>query len=223
MVRGSYTKGDVRAVSGGGASNRIGGLVGSNSYDGLVSNSYAAGAVSGDFETGGLIGWNDGVVAASYAVGAVDGIESAGAFIGNNTTGYVIDSYWNTDASSDRTGVAPRPRRGRIGCNFRRVATAHGLQRHLRRLDLVAGRRWDFGGADRLPTLKADIDGDGRATQDEFGALSNRLGHGVRAPGSALIGDAYETLVAPLTERSLLGLHSPPDQRSRSGAWSCQR
>ena len=168
VVRGSYTKGDVRAVSGGGASNRIGGLIGSNSYDGLVSNSYAAGTVSGDFETGGLIGWNDGVVAASYAVGAVDGMESAGTFIGNNTTGYVIDSYWNTDTSSDRTGVALGPDEGVSGitsAELRRPTDYNGIYAGW----TWGGRRWDFGDSDRLPTLKADIDGDGKATRDEFG------------------------------------------------------
>ena len=167
VVRGSYAKGDVRAVSGGGASNRIGGLVGSNSHNGLVSNSYAAGAVSGDFETGGLIGWNDGVVAASYAVGAVDGIESAGAFIGNNT-GYVIDGYWNTDTSSRPTGVARGLDEGVSGmtsAELRRPTDYDGIYAGW----TWGGRRWDFGGSDRLPALKADIDGDGRATRDEFG------------------------------------------------------
>ena len=167
VVRGSYTKGDVRAVSGGGASNRIGGLVGSNSHNGLVSNSYAAGAVSGDFETGGLIGWNDGVVAASYAVGAVDGIKSAGAFIGNNT-GYVIDGYWNTDTSSRPTGVARGLDEGVSGmtsAELRRPTDYDGIYAGW----TWGGRRWDFGGSDRLPALKADIDGDGRATRDEFG------------------------------------------------------
>ena len=167
VVRGSYAKGDVRAVSDGGASNRIGGLIGSNSHHGLVSNSYAAGAVSGDFETGGLIGWNDGVVAASYAVGPVDGVENAGAFIGNNT-GYVIDSYWNIETSARRTGVAHGLDEGVSGitsAELRRPTDYDGVYAGW----IWGGRRWDFGGSDRLPALKADIDGDGRATRDEFG------------------------------------------------------
>ena len=176
VVRGSYATGDVKAGSGAGgasssgegdATDRTGGLVGYNSHDGVISNAYAAGDVSGDFETGGLIGWNNGVVAASYALGAVDGIRDIGGFIGNNA-GYVIDSYWNVETSGRQVGIAYGPGEGVAGktsAELRQPTGYDGIYASW----TWGGRRWDFGDANRLPALKADIDGDGNATRYEFG------------------------------------------------------
>ena len=78
----------------------IGGLVGDN-YN-AITNSYTNVAVSGSDYIGGIVGCNfgGGDVINSYTISSISSIESyRGGVLGWNTTGRVINSYWNTDTS----------------------------------------------------------------------------------------------------------------------------
>ncbi len=154
-----------------------GGLVGVNTADGVISDSYATGSVNGSYNVGGLLGTNGpgifghsvqpGKVTTSYSVGAVSGVESVGGFIGANG-GIVLDSAWDSETSMQLTASGEGVIEGA------HTATTADLQ-SLDTGGIFAnwiGHRWDFGDDNQYPALKADMDGNGTATWQEFGSQS---------------------------------------------------
>ena len=170
-VRGSYATGSVTS-----AGNRIGGLVGYNSHyeEEITSNifdSYATGSVSGNGWVGGLVGQNgyspgnSGVITASYASGSVTGSRSVGGLIGYNYPGgSITDSYWNIDATTTGVGNGSGTgAKGQTSGQLKGPTADTGIYANWNVL------HWDFGTSSYYPVLKADINGDGIATWQEFG------------------------------------------------------
>ncbi len=107
IVEKSYATGDVSA---GDVGALAGGLVGYNI--GTVENAYATGAVmagtaasgTNDY-AGGLAGYNDptGSISYAYSTGAVTSSDSGasigGAIAYNESSGTVVDTYWDTETS----------------------------------------------------------------------------------------------------------------------------
>ena len=163
-----------------------------------VVASYATGSVEGDIEVGGLIGaiheksdTDEAVtVTASYATGSVEGEIAVGGFIGG--TSYleggapggitVTASYWDTQTSGETTGVGdgnPTGVQGRTTAQMQSPTGYTGIystwDRDLDNADgddnsaTGADDFWDFGTSSQYPALKADLDGDGTPTWQEFG------------------------------------------------------
>ena len=175
----SYATGNASGDS------EIGGLVGYGS-DITVIASYATGSVTASSSNvGGLVGYGPGTtVIASYATGRVSGVSSVGGLVGYGPGTTFIASYWDTGTSGQRSGV---------GSGNENVAGAEGkttaeLQSptgdtgiyvawntDLDNADVdgnpATGAEdfWDFGTSSQYPALKADIDGNGVATWQEFG------------------------------------------------------
>ena len=171
-VRSSYATGSVAS-----AGNRVGGLVGYNSHyeeetTANIFDSYATGSVSGSGWVGGLVGQNGyspgngGAVTTSYAIGSVTGNRSVGGLIGYNYPGgSIADSYWNITATTN--GVGDGNRDGATG------QTSGQLQGPTANTGIYANwnvLHWDFGASGQYPVLKADFNGDGVATWQEFGS-----------------------------------------------------
>ena len=163
-----------------------------------VIASYATGSVEGDIQVGGLVGSifqnsdaSDVVtITASYATGNVQGNRSAGGLIGGNsykdsdaaggTT--VSSSYWDTETSGQATAVGQGDSTGVQGqttaqlqspIGYTGIYSAWGAD-----LDNADGddnsatgtdNFWDFGTSSQYPALKADLDGNGTPTWQEFG------------------------------------------------------
>ena len=143
-----------------------GGLLGRNTGD--VNVSYATGRVSGRRTIGGLIGWNSGDVKASYLTGLVSGGSKIGGLVGDNTGGGTItDSYWDTDTSGWTTGSGGQ---GQTTAELQLPTAASGIyQTWNLDGDGMNDDPWDFGTSSQYPALKANFDGQGTATWQEFG------------------------------------------------------
>ena len=173
----SYATGSALGKSG------VGGLAGSN--QGQISRSYATGIVFGESKVGGLAGYNNGgLIGGSYASGRVSGEKDAGALAGYNS-GTIRNSFGDTVTSCRNSGVGNEESAGPEG------KTTAELQSPTGYTGIYAGWNvdsddtdkdsdpatgaddpWDFGAADQYPVLKADMDGDGNATWQEFGNQS---------------------------------------------------
>ena len=164
-----------------------------------VIASYATGSVEGDIQVGGLVGSifqnSDApevvTITASYAAGNVQGNRYVGGLIGgisykdNDAAGgtTVSSSYWDTQTSGQATGV------GEGGSTGVQAQTTAQLKSPIgytgiystwnADLDNADGDDnsatetddfWDFGTSSQYPALKADLDGDGSATWQEFGS-----------------------------------------------------
>ena len=150
------------------SANGVGGLVGRNRTQGSITASYATGSVTGNTpsrhrggRTGGLVGENDGSVGASYATGSVTGIIAAGGLVGymySNSS--VTVSYWNTETSGQATSAGGT---GETSAELRAPTGATGIYANW------DANVWDFGADYNYPVLKADFNGDGTATWQEFG------------------------------------------------------
>ena len=178
-IRGSYATGRVLGGS------TVGGLVGGNFARGTTISSYAVGSVSGGYWVGGLVGRNGdaGVVMGSYATGGVVGNSSVGGLVGQNERPKGVSfSYWNIQTSGQAQGVGEGSTSGAEGkttAELRAPTTYAGIYRNWNTdIDDADGDGlettgaddpWDFGTADQYPALRADFDGDGEATWDEFG------------------------------------------------------
>ncbi len=159
----------VRAVGGEFAA---GGLAGTN--DGTITASFATGRVSAGASSGrmdhggGLVGRNGGTITASYATGPVSGASPSGGLAGTNT-GTVTDSYWDT-TTSGRT--ISRGGTGKTTAELQTPTGASGIYASWN-VDVdgdgTADDPWDFGTDGQYPVLKANFDGEGSATWQEFG------------------------------------------------------
>ena len=177
-IRGSYATG---SVSGG---RRVGGLVGAN-FSGTVVSSYAIGAVSGHRDIGGLVGHNgdNSVVVGSYSTGNAWGNQTTAGLVGSNDNRNGISaSYWDFEASGEAHGVGGGftfGAEGKTSADLQTPTAYVGIYRNWNTdIDDADGDSfvttgvddpWDFGMADQYPALRADVDGDGVATWEEFG------------------------------------------------------
>ena len=174
----SYATGSVSGDS------EVGGLVGENSSDNAtIFASYAMGNVSGNQLVGGLVGINDdnASIYTSYTTGNVLGNTSVGGLLGRNSS--VIDTgYWDTQTTGQSLGVGEGSSDGVVGKTTAELQAPTGYTGiyagWLLDFDNADGDFddttgvddfWDFGTASQYPALKADFDGDGMATWEEFG------------------------------------------------------
>ncbi|MYC83532.1 MAG: hypothetical protein F4X19_15790 [Acidobacteria bacterium] len=164
LLAGSYATGDV---TGG---NSVGGLAGWN--EGTVTACYATGRVGGGVVISGLVGWNRGTITASYATGEshqfTSGQEDG---LVNTNSGLIQDSYFDRDTTL--WWVSRRfSSRAETTEQLQEPTGYTGLYENWN-VDLDGDNSsddpWDFGTTSQYPVLKADWDGSGGATWQEFG------------------------------------------------------
>lgn len=166
--------------------NVMGGLVGWND-EGSIISSYAVGNVSGNEGIGGLVGWVGahglkGSIVASYSVGKVSGIAEVGGLLGHLGDSSVVNSYWDVETSGQSAGVGDVFAQGAVGkttAELQSPTDYTGIYAPWRAdLDNIDRDNdpttciddyWDFGTSTQYPALKADVDGDGTPTWEEFG------------------------------------------------------
>ena len=171
---------------------------------GVIIASYATGAVKvsvtgdaqGAFVAGGLAGGNGGNVIASYATGDIlvdvpDGVEHlyVGGLIGfNDDDGVVLFCFWDVQTSGQTIGIGEGGLAGVQGMSTADLQMPTGYtgiygnwNADLDNADgddnPTTGRDdfWDFGTVSQYPALRAEIDGDGVATWEEFGPQDRPL------------------------------------------------
>lgn len=172
VVTGSFAAGSVT----GGV--HAGGLVGDN-HGGVIIASYATGSVTGHEHMGGLVGDNyGGVIVASYATGSVADGFARGGLVGSNTTvyschgvycydGVIKSSYWDTQTSSQASGVGDEVNAGVLGKTTAELQAPTGYTGIYASwnvdLDNADGDDdphtggddpWDFGTSSQYPMLK---------------------------------------------------------------------
>ena len=147
----------------------LGGLVGNNR--GSIASAYSKGSVRGSggssSAVAGLIGTNAGPVTGSYSTSAVSSSSTStrtSGLIGSGhaTASTIRTSYWDTQTSGQTGSLG-----GGIGY------TTAELQSPTANSGIYStwpNVRWDFGSSNQYPALKADFNGDGRATWQEFGS-----------------------------------------------------
>ena len=190
-IRGSYVTGRVSGIE------NVGGLVGINSSLGEIRGSFATSHVSGDDDVGGLVGDNRGEIVASYATGRAAGNTDVGGLVGNNKStgeisagyatgtvsggsnvdgliglfegGSINASYWDKQTSGHATGVLPFGRTTAQLQSPRSYSGIYGSWNLDINGDSVNDDPWDFGTSGQYPALRADRNGDGDATWEEFG------------------------------------------------------
>ena len=218
-ITASYAAGSVSSTVV--TATQLGGLVGENS--GAITDSYAVGAVTdAGLITGGLVGWHQsGSITNSYVTGTVTGANisssSRGAIVGRKyAAATVTGSSWNRDTVGRTFGIGDDDNNrddsvGGTETNSLPGRTTAELQAPTDNTGIYAGWNadsWDFGADYNYPALKADHDGDGTATWQEFGNQ--------RGPGPVT------GLRAALEDRSgeptLAVTWSPPTDRGSSDA-----
>ena len=163
----SYATGSVSGNA------NVGGLVGAN--DGTIKASYARGTVRGNLNFGGLTGYNTyGAIRGSYAVGTVSGRSHAGGLVGRNLGGPISASYYDSEVSG-RGRDSGNKRTAELTAPTGYAGIYAGWNLDLDNADgdddasTGGDDPWHFGTADQYPVLKADFNGDGTATWQEFG------------------------------------------------------
>ena len=174
----SYATGSVSGE------NLVGGLVGFNAIDGKITHAYSTSSVSGVEAVGGLAGWNSGEMSDSYSSGRVTGIEMVGGLVGGNweDTATLRNAHWDPGSSGRTTPVGSGESEGtevKNAAEFQSPAGYTGIYSSWNaELDNADGDGnpfsgiddfWEFGTARGYPVLKADLDGDGVGTSQEFG------------------------------------------------------
>ena len=176
----SYSTGDIPSVLA-----FAGGLVGANVRTNIIA-SYSTGNVSGTDLLGGLAGLNAvSAIQASYSIGRVtvrtnfpDEDQFVGGLVGSDAagsapSGVYVGTYWDTQRSTHDVGVGTQdfavPRQtapeGKTTAELQAPTDYTGIYAAWR----TDADFWDFGASNQYPALKADIDGDGVATWQEFG------------------------------------------------------
>ena len=230
IIKGSYATGSVSGRS------FVGGLVGANFTRGTIMSSYATGAVSGYGGIGGLVGYgsDSSVVIGSYAVGRVSGSYGVGGLVGRNDgSSGISDSYWNIETSGQVSGVGSGPLSGAGGkttSELQMPTSYAGIYLNWNTdIDDADGDGyettgvddpWHFGTDNQYPALRADFDGDGEATWEEFG-LQIREGP---PPSDMDVPLQPKTIVTPLVTPSpscTNGIVVENPQESRGLASDC--
>ena len=179
-----------------------GGLTARNG--GAIVASYATGSVEvrvtgearGALVAGGLAGGNGGSLIASYSIGRVsvdapEGVEHQyfGGLIGfNDEDSVVLFCFWDVDTSEQTIGIGEGGLTGVQGMTTAELQLPTGyagiygnwnadLDNADADADPTTGRDdfWDFGASSEYPALRADLDGDGVATWQEFGPQGRSL------------------------------------------------
>ena len=162
-----------------GPGNSGGGLVGTNfrrsdhSEGGVIWNTYASSANVLNYgavfyrgmSAAGLVGVNFGTgayIEDSYALGRVDRIRWAGLAEGN-IKATVVDSYWDKELTRQTSSAGSPDSAGKTSAELKSPTSADGIYNNW------SEAIWDFRDANHYPALKADWDGDGTATWEEFG------------------------------------------------------
>ena len=141
---------------------------------------------------GGLVGHSCGRIEASYATGRVSGYEAVGGLLGSGLHGSIGFGYWDTETSGVRVGVGEDDTNDNgvvDGAELHRVGpvgmTTAALQEPTDYDGIYSAwavdlggpgfedgqpdEPWDFGTATQYPALSVDLNGDARATWQEFG------------------------------------------------------
>ena len=204
-IVGSYAAGNVAGL------DLVGGLVGSNS--GSIVGSYATGSAAGARNVGGLVGLNGGSIANSYAAGRALGTEFVGGFAGSSV-GEIAASYWDVETSEQSVGVGRGSGDGVEGKYTAELQAPveYGGMYAAWQIDIDNADNdfnastgeddlWDFGSSSQYPLLKADVDGDGVATWQEFGS---QQGDGIERTPTPLptATPAPSAAPYPLTQKS---------------------
>ena len=190
-VHSSFASGPISGNRG------VGGLVGV-SWDPIVA-SFATGSVSGEGSlssscdseggVGGLLGHacgND--ILASYATGRVSGLRAAGGLVGSShELTRIRSSYWDIETSGVAVGIGQDDANdnGTLDNDETRTPGVAGMTTAALQAatgnagiygdwqggqySLAPDDAWHFGNSLQYPALKADLDGDGTATWQEFG------------------------------------------------------
>ena len=167
-ISGSYASGSVLGEF------NVGGLAGPGQ---IISGSYATGNVSGNELVGGLAG-DASTISASYSTGRVTGTgENVGGLVGRrNDNITVIGGYWDSQTSGQATSAAGEGKttvelQSPTGYTGVYAAWHIDIDNADQDFDQSTGVDdvWDFGTSSQYPALKADINGDGVATWQEFG------------------------------------------------------
>ena len=185
-----YNGGTIRASHAAGrvaGDGNVGGLAGLNRNRGSggsdharIVGSYATGSVAGTRNVGGLVGSNGspgnawyalGEIHSSYATGRVSSsATSGGGLVGYDSgspSGIVTASYWDSGTSGHATGTGAR-----TTAQLQAPTGYSGIYGSWN-VDLdgdgTSDDPWHFGTASRYPVLKANLDGRGTATWQEFG------------------------------------------------------
>ena len=184
-VRASYAAGRVVGDS------NVGGLVGWNFNDGFVVatrshasivGSYATGSVAGQGSVGGLVGTNGvpgnapfvlGEIHSSYATGRVSGpSRGVGGLVGYDSgddSTIITASYWDTRTSAQTSGSFGV---GKTTSQLQAPAGYSGIYGSWN-VDVDGDGTnddpWHFSTGSQYPVLKANVDGQGTATWQEFG------------------------------------------------------
>ena len=147
----------------------VGGLVGDMS-GGTITASYNTGAVSASREVGGMVGnMVNGTITASYSLGLVTGTSVVGGLVGSIALGDITGTYWDTQTSGQSSSARGS---GKTTTEFQSPTGYTGIYSGWNvDVDRSSGNDdpWDFGTGMEYPALKADFDGDGTATWQEFG------------------------------------------------------
>ncbi len=180
----------------------VGGLVGSSFR--AITASYATGGVSGTERTGGLVGSSRGPVIVSYATGLVSGGSvDVGGLVGEYRSGEIRASYWDTQTSGQTTGSHGQ---GKTTAQLQTPTGYSGIYRTWN-VDLdgdgVTDSPWHFGSATQYPILSVDVNGDGKATWEEFGDQAPR-------PPGATVAPQALSLREGSTGTYTVALHSRP-------------
>ena len=184
-----------RDLYAGGLTGRNGGAIIAGYATGNVKVS-VAGEARGALVAGGLTGANDGRLIASYSIGrvAVDVPEEVehryfGGLIGfNDEDSVVLFCFWDVETSGQTIGIGEGGLTGvqRMATGDLQLPTGYagiygGWNADLDNADAddnpTTGRDdfWDFGTSNQYPALRADLDGDGVATWQEFGPQGRPL------------------------------------------------
>ena len=173
LVRASYATG---AVTGRGD---VGGLSGYSSTSFYAV--YATGAVTAtgvsNASAGGLVGGSEGGIYASYSTGAVTSASGhAGGLLKPSGSGASVGhSYWDVTTTSIADDNNADTGEGKTTLQLQSPTQTNGYAGIYANWDIDVDSDsnvddpWDFGTASQYPALKADSDGDGRATAYEFG------------------------------------------------------
>ena len=172
-VRVSYATGAVTGL------DDVGGLAGYSPTSFYAV--YATGAVTAtgvsDAYAGGLVGGSEGGIYASYSTGAVTSAsgDAAGMLHGSGSGATVADSYWDVTTTGIADDNNADTGEGKTTSELQSPTQTDGYAGIYANWDIDVDADsnvddpWDFGTASEYPALKADSDGDGRATAYEFG------------------------------------------------------
>ncbi len=172
-VRASYATGAVTGLG------DVGGLSGYSSTSFYAV--YATGAVTAtgvsNASAGGLVGGSEGGIYASYSTGAVTSASGhAGGLLKPSGSGASVGhSYWDVTTTGIADDNNADTGEGKTTSDLQSPTQTDGYAGIYANwnIDVDADSNvddpWDFGTASEYPALKADSDGDGRATAYEFG------------------------------------------------------